>query len=469
MRYHGNYCGPNWSAGKYQPSVVDHTVPPVDEFDATCLSHDASYAKSEDLLEADFKFAKENFGRGPKRTIAATLVGIQGGLRALDKTIPKIFQTKTMSKTPKLRGAMTKLGPTPSPNTKHTGATVAVAASYGKVMRRVDPVITRTTNTARIKGRDFIGSVECTGITTFGLGKVAMLSPAYLQGAFLGNLARSFEKYKFTQLRVHYVPKVGTTANGQVVLCSQHSVSEPALQPESATFLNRAMTQGNAVFGPLWLETYIDIDCTDDYKLVDPATTMDPDDAIHEELQVYTQSPINGQVGYLWIDYDVSFKDPIYQIHSTSIPIYTGPGMRVQFNDANAANAADAFTWWIDSSALLNAADPVGSIYRVSLDITSSLPQDGTTFTNALKCAAYYHSALTTTSATSVNFSLVGGTSLYLQKLGTGYAVYLTLEAAATGNSTGQLIQRTVATSAGYYSGDVVLIRYGPTISATQQ
>lgn len=80
-RYHGNYVGPGWSAGKYQNSVAYSDVPAVDEFDQTAKDHDQSYALNEDLKKADYKFFWRNVGKGFKRTAAAVAVGAQGLMR----------------------------------------------------------------------------------------------------------------------------------------------------------------------------------------------------------------------------------------------------------------------------------------------------------------------------------------------------------------------------------------------------
>lgn len=69
LHYHGNYCGPNWSAGKYQGSVIDPNVPAVDDFDYTCLEHDAAYARNYDLAKADFKFGVDNVYKGTKNLL----------------------------------------------------------------------------------------------------------------------------------------------------------------------------------------------------------------------------------------------------------------------------------------------------------------------------------------------------------------------------------------------------------------
>lgn len=103
MKYHGNYCGPNWSAGKIQPSV-DSDMPGIDEFDETCRNHDAAYARGDDLVDADFQFFRKNFGRGSKRTAAAAAVGVQGLFRAVDKYFPQVYPTTQMS-SPNLRGS----------------------------------------------------------------------------------------------------------------------------------------------------------------------------------------------------------------------------------------------------------------------------------------------------------------------------------------------------------------------------
>jgi len=81
FRYHGNYVGPGWSGGRYQSSVARSKVKPIDEFDETGRQHDRAYALKNDLKVADYKFYRQNIGRGVKRTVAALAVGAQGFLR----------------------------------------------------------------------------------------------------------------------------------------------------------------------------------------------------------------------------------------------------------------------------------------------------------------------------------------------------------------------------------------------------
>lgn len=108
FRFHGNYVGPGWSAGRYQNSVADSDVPAVDEFDETAREHDRAYALKEDLKEADYRFYRKNIGKGMKRTIAALAVGAQGLFR---KSASNSFSEKNkgpmapLPKTPRKRVA----------------------------------------------------------------------------------------------------------------------------------------------------------------------------------------------------------------------------------------------------------------------------------------------------------------------------------------------------------------------------
>lgn len=73
MKY-GNYCGPNWSDGKQQPSVEKGTTQPVDGFDAACQKHDSAYATAtskRDLADADDRFVQDASQQGIFGTIAA--------------------------------------------------------------------------------------------------------------------------------------------------------------------------------------------------------------------------------------------------------------------------------------------------------------------------------------------------------------------------------------------------------------
>lgn len=81
FRYHGYYCGPGWSAGKFQNSVSGGPDP-VDALDRICQRHDSQYASGKNRKRADEEFYRDAMKLGyPKAQVAAMLVGGQGLLR----------------------------------------------------------------------------------------------------------------------------------------------------------------------------------------------------------------------------------------------------------------------------------------------------------------------------------------------------------------------------------------------------
>lgn len=461
--YHGNWCGPGWSDGR-RVSSTHGFAPAIDEFDETCRQHDFALSGGKRNPTADMTFIRKNLLKGPKRGLAALLVGGRMAVDMLTAANKSSNSPRKMTK-PALE-KMTKKNKHNEKPVEKARAPVAV----GTVFRSVKTTHTQTKNGSVLSGSDFIGAVEGQGVATFGLGKSALLSPAYFLATFLGNISRSYEKYRWRKLRINYVPKVSTGLNGQVILCSSHSVSEPCLQPEAGTFLARAMSQGNASMGPLWMENHIDIQTGNSWYMVDPTTTTDPDDAIAEELQVYVQTQTVGQVGYLYVEYEIEFSQLTYQPHSTSIPISTGPGVRVVLNDAAATNAANDDWSLADSAGTLGLATLAnGSIFRAAFDLQGSSCYTGSTFGAGFRTlTASRSNTLTTTSFTTAQ-PIVGGSTFYLVVNGTNMQVYTSLEAAVNGNGSGQVFMSSAGTVVGTYNFDCQLIRQGiSTISTVQ-
>jgi len=123
FRYHGNYVGPGWSGGKWQKSVAYSRVKPIDEFDATAMRHDRAYALGRNKRLADYRFYRENIGKGFKRSVAAAAVGAQGVYRSLfpekdsemkrnrsKSTTPQYKRMYTPSKSSKNGSMSTKSG-----------------------------------------------------------------------------------------------------------------------------------------------------------------------------------------------------------------------------------------------------------------------------------------------------------------------------------------------------------------------
>jgi len=473
---YGNYCGPYWSNGAIQSSV-NPIVDPVDELDAICMEHDRIYFLEGDLLNADREFVRLAYGNSWLGALFAVPVGLQYLVRATDKLLTYHNTTQTMVKvippknksTPTVSKKEKKMKKSTIPPGMST-TTSTPPVSYGTMIKATNPVITRSLTDARVVGRDFIGTVEGQGVSTFGLGKSALLSPAYFLSTVLGNMARSFEKYKWNRLRIHYVPKVATSVTGQVIMCSQSSCTMPGLQPEGGTFLPRAMSQGNASFGPLWAANYIDITCDGMFRSIDPTTSVDLDDAIMAELQIYTQVNATQQVGYLFAEYDISFKEPVYAQHSLTIPITTGPGLRVTLSEPGVGVVNADFVMNDPSGTLGLATSRNGTIWRLVFDLQGSTAPTGATFANLVNVATTSRSTATTFVTHMTDLPFIGGLTLYAVTNGTELALYTSMEGAVAGSGTGQLFYRTVTTiTPGAFNFDAQLVRIGTVAIATIQ
>lgn len=94
IRGHGNWCGPNYSGGEFQGSVINNVVA-IDGLDSQCKVHDGEYATNgTNLAKADMKFAigsileggkaaiRGDFKTAAKGLVFGGLVGAQGIARS---------------------------------------------------------------------------------------------------------------------------------------------------------------------------------------------------------------------------------------------------------------------------------------------------------------------------------------------------------------------------------------------------
>lgn len=85
FKFHGNWCGPGWSNGKWQESVLDGDAPAIDALDQVCKTHDIAYAKARSQknrvhleYHADMEFLKSIMYNPTIKGIAASIgIGTQ--------------------------------------------------------------------------------------------------------------------------------------------------------------------------------------------------------------------------------------------------------------------------------------------------------------------------------------------------------------------------------------------------------
>ncbi len=478
MRYHGNYCGPNWSAGEYQASVISD-VPALDDFDSTCKEHDAVYAMKGDLSTADDKFYNDNIGKDVKRTVAALLVKGQQLIRDItrdnkrntnDINQPnKIMTNKTnKSSKPSLRGAQPSVA-------KQNGKSKEVAlstvpAAYGFTLKLNKPVVTRNGNHATITGSDFASSVYLSNSSDYQPAASVAINPTFFNNAMLGSMARAYSKYRLKAGYVEYIPSVATSTSGQIIMCINTNIKEPFINGSSTSFLSRALSNGNAIATPVWREAKIDLLPDNEWRPVDVLLDADIDDGISQEVQVYALATSTSVGGILLYHYAIEFMDPIFTFHPTMIPNPYGNGNIISFTDDSAVNATTDAIRLTNSS--LSTFVEAGSIFRlIFMQARSTLPTGPATWADAAKIATELSVSTTTNASVSNIITMVTGTVLYGARLNSGgdFLLFGSYDAAQAGLENGQILYQTATTATGTWTFIAEMVRMSHNFMLTSQ
>jgi len=469
MKYHGNYCGPYWSAGKQQSSVVDPGVLPIDDFDQTCAIHDAAYATQplNELDRHDDIFIRNNLFKGVKRTMAALAVSTNKLTRHEWITGPRlnIMVNKNNKKPSNLRGASAP----PKPSVRRTTQMSTVPATYGFSLKMETPRVIRNGKGTVIHGSDFATSVQSSIATnTYAPAASVLLNPAYFSSSMLGNVARTYEKFRFTRAVIQYIPQVPTTTTGQIVMCSTRSVKEPFINGAASSFLSRALSQSNAIATPIWKEASLSVNCGNEWSIVDGFIDTDLDDSIQEEVQVYSTSGTSQTTGILILHYTIEFKDPLYAYHSQSIPNPVGNGNFSSAIDNSAVNAiGDAII--LSNAGFATAGTPYGTIFRLVFRPNSSLlPAPIASWGDVAATVTDARTSQTTYGFASTPIALSPGTVLYGLQSISGVGLYASLEQAKSGSS-GYLVYANTTTALGSWSFIISLVQVAPSTAITTQ
>jgi len=510
IAYHGNYCGPGWSAGAYQSSV-NSNVPATDLFDSTCKTHDAVYATGGDLASADIAFASANLTSiNPKRWVAGAAVGLQGlarhaGLiqrygRGSDDNLQTTTTLQPNQRLPTTTN-MTRKGPKPvlAPLTKKEKANISrIKADFAKLQNRGPPMnlkqksrylppikpsmsiatppvsigttVTSTQPTTMptpdgvmLRHREFLCQVYETNNSSFQLSAAAPLHPAYYPASAMGQFARAYQRYRFRRIAIHFVTRQPTSVTGEIALVYASQVTEPAENGASATFLPRVMTRGDALMGPLWQNHTLEIPCDSTFRLIDPLISPDVAEHIFGEVQAYTLSGVTDTAGYLLIDYDLEFKTTMFAPHSALFPVSTGPGASFVLADSSTTPTAG------NAVALTNAAitgSANGTVWKCYLNLDESTLATGTTAANAWNSTVTTPSTLSTYNNNTVSLGLVDGLVFYLVVNGSTLYAYTTLNGAIDGFGSGTIYYRTTGSSAASLQVNAYVIQYCPTTVA---
>lgn len=462
MRYHGNYCGPGWSAGKYQSSVVS-SVPAVDEFDDTCKEHDASYAMDDDLLWADLKFAGKNLvSLRPKRMLAGALVGVQGVGRSVDR----LFQPKQSTKASMTnnlrqainngtcprnvtRGAATRggkptqlMGKSAQQKRSHAngleqvtevlsfrkigGGTTRVTAPLGisQQFRPAPAIKTQVGDGVRIKTTVMAG--RATAATQSAVPEITFsfpITPLATNNAEIQQLCQLYEQFRFNSITIRFHPYQGTNSGGEVMLVVHERAIDILPNADSSTFYSRCLTGHNTALTPLWCPIALTPTIDTSWKVVDSYNTGTLEECTSGFIYMLTDGT-TAIPGYLALDIDMQFATMKYNPRSVVSGSYQGPSLGFTATLTTAASAAG--TNFLMTVA--TAAFTPGDIYHTTFLAQGSTPPTGTTFANLLQ--------ISNGSGTATPYTLRSNSTLFARALtATTIQLYYTWAAANQGTS----------------------------------
>lgn len=330
MRYHGNYCGPNWSAGKHQPSVIDSNVPAVDEFDQTCLEHDAEYAnfndpnyeEEVDLDEADQRFYQQNYGKSIKRTLAAVAVNMArrgGRKKPSKKRIAKTVKKEVKKMVPRVR-RMAKPRSLMAPALARGRSQKRKRNLSFKSHKRGDQVI--------LTGRDFYGAVTVTNTQKAGdtiVGGID-LNPQSFTNSRLAVFGKLYEKFQILNFTVEYKASCASTTNGSLV----HYFHPDYYDSPSggAAAITIATSTNNYKEMQVWQNSSVTF--KPERKMSDMYTSENGTDQRlasygHYFCLAATDFSTAGPIGNIFIHYKIKFMKPINELTAaSSLGEYTG-------------------------------------------------------------------------------------------------------------------------------------------------
>lgn len=428
---YGNYCGPYWSAGRFQSSV-DSDIPAVDDVDLGCKIHDTAYARGDDLAAADRAFAQYQIGRGVYGTIAGGLVGAQGILRDIgilgnnsvskvfDNSIPVVTSNKTNNMNlnknfnnggPRLRGATQKSSKfAPHPNsrggTKREMATsmpnfsTAVAPVNTSVrVNKTSPKIVSSKGNVVVSNREYVGYVA--NSTSFTLTPYACNPGLSNLFPWLSNIANSYDRYRFKRLQFLFISSTSTATTGRLAMVWNYNAADPPPTTKAG-----ALSIAPAVECNSWSSTELNVPVTGliHYTRDGMPNTIDIKTTDMGALYIVTDLGANtNTIGELYIQYEIEFMNPhanippFTELYSTSsaitnvFPVATTRLGTDRVGDTLVSNTIrfNATGRYLVTWVLVGTGSPVLSTWTV---------QDGGTFS----------SAVTNIQATNTTTSLIG-------------------------------------------------------------
>lgn len=314
LPYLGNYCGPYYSAGSLQQSVISD-VGPCSDADYVCMEHDACYASNFDHGGCDRAFV-ENPDADP---LMASIIRMQISARDLYSNWSKSLNT-TQSMTNK-RGKNKQAGNSNKPKQNKSQKPQKFQTDM-QLIQAPNAVSVRNTN---VPNRPIYRSSK-TGViishsemimgvpvgagapTAYAVGKLVINPGKFSTFPWLATIATNYDKYIFRKLRFIYMPLVATSTAGRVGIAYDYDSSD-ATPNNRADFFSMTRHSEAAIWAPITLEVPLDnverftnTHTLTDSKLIDVGSIVYMTDA--------SSATASSVVGDLLCEYEVELRRP---------------------------------------------------------------------------------------------------------------------------------------------------------------
>ncbi len=345
-------------------------------------------------------------------------------------------KAKKQAKMPKRRTSRLSNPSNPTFGPVSTINTAPVA--IGNSMRGFKAQVVRNSlDSVRIVGRDY-------AFTAFGTGSVTgwelvggfPLTPACFVSSIIRNYARMYNKFKFNQLRVHYITSSPTSASGDVLFQINANRTDPIPNWTAANFLPYALSKIETIIGPLWTNHSVAITPVGPTRTMVTGQNNDIDYQSQGEILMFTKTSTTSSPGYVLFDYDITFSEQSVNPKQAVIPnpqlLYQPLQLVWSTAALTAGSTVPSLTFGTTgpgATTLSNFSSLPGylsgDVYKLCIDVTNS------------NMAAYTVSAgATPTSATLLSLSAAGTTTAFA--LNDGFTIYMVVQGAA-GSATATL------------------------------
>ena len=373
VRFHGNYCGPNWSAGRVQTSVISH-VPSIDRLDHSCRSHDANYFLGADPNAIDRQFISENLFQGGKSTLAALAVGAnylaRGNIVPMSST-PRLRNSAgsgstggtCSAPTPKSRSAP-RASPVMQPRKKKlkykptmTLAATGPPTSLASVITPGQVSVNRTNDGVTVNADFLMLKTAVPGTSSTTLVSFVYLSPYLLGNPSIATIAQTYEDFRFNSFDLYYRGFQPTSTGGSFQIIVEEDPNTLLPSTSTSAFYNRAFTGGNTLITPIWQPANLRCTVSKEWKSCDTYMTDDLKECTSGIVWM-AQDGTSNVAGYVLARASISFRRFRYNPRSLIAGSFLGPAV-AQTVTAKANPVQNALV------ELTGSGFTVGDIYRV--------------------------------------------------------------------------------------------------------